>query len=224
MLKHRALRDFWTKDHGLTWLLTMLAIAIFLILPIVHRMEVATLVFTVLFAGIILSGVQAMGMPRSIRLCGYLLAVVCVLSHIAVFFLTWPGLDVIELIFNGLALGFLDGIVLYRVFSPGVINANRIMGAVAVYLIAGLVFADCFELMEVLFPGSLRIGTEVGHLSKGSFVYFSFATLTTAGYGDIVPVAPFTRSLATLEAVIGQLYPAVFIGSLISLSAQRRSE
>jgi hypothetical protein len=48
-------------------------------------------------------------------------------------------------------------------------------------------------------------------------VYFSFATLTTVGYGDIAPVAPIARSLSNLEALIGQLYPAIVLARLVSL-------
>jgi voltage-gated potassium channel Kch len=47
--------------------------------------------------------------------------------------------------------------------------------------------------------------------------YFSFVTLTTVGYGDILPVAPVARALATLEALVGQLYPAILIARLVSL-------
>jgi hypothetical protein len=53
-------------------------------------------------------------------------------------------------------------------------------------------------------------------------IYFSFVTLTTVGYGDMAPIHPLTRSLATLEALVGQLYPAILIARLVSLELHAR--
>jgi voltage-gated potassium channel Kch len=58
--------------------------------------------------------------------------------------------------------------------------------------------------------------------TPGAMIYFSLATLTTTGYGDIVPIHPFARSLATLESVLGQFYLAVFIGTLIGQHVAHR--
>ena len=49
------------------------------------------------------------------------------------------------------------------------------------------------------------------------FVYFSFVTLTTVGYGDVIAVHPIARSLVTVEALIGQLFPAILLARLVSL-------
>lgn len=65
-------------------------------------------------------------------------------------------------------------------------------------------------------------------LTGAEMIYYSFVTLTTLGYGDIVPVSPSARSLATLEALTGQLYLTVLVARLVGLqithSARRRSE
>ncbi|KIC93810.1 potassium channel family protein, partial [Flavihumibacter solisilvae] len=55
------------------------------------------------------------------------------------------------------------------------------------------------------------------------FLYFSFITLTTTGYGDITPVHPIARSLANLDALIGQLYPAILIARLLSMEFESSS-
>ena len=54
-------------------------------------------------------------------------------------------------------------------------------------------------------------------IHRKEFLYFSFCTLTTAGYGDIVPVSPFARSLSNLESLIGMLYPSVLLARLLSM-------
>jgi hypothetical protein len=56
-----------------------------------------------------------------------------------------------------------------------------------------------------------------------NLIYFSFATLTTTGYGDVFPVHPIARSLCNLEAVIGQLYPATLLARLVTLEMAHRS-
>jgi hypothetical protein len=83
---------------------------------------------------------------------------------------------------------------------------------------AGLVWADAYQLVMLYVPHAFAgISTLEGAVDRSSWVYFSFATLTTVGYGDIVPVAPIARSLSNLEALIGQLYPAIVLARLVSL-------
>jgi hypothetical protein len=53
-------------------------------------------------------------------------------------------------------------------------------------------------------------------------IYFSFATLTTVGFGDVLPVHPYARSLAIAEAIVGQLFPAILIGALVAMAMQAR--
>ena len=75
-------------------------------------------------------------------------------------------------------------------------------------------------LVETIQPGSFFIRPEQnldGILSQADFIYYSFATLTTLGYGDITPATSHVRSLAILEAVTGTLYIAVLIARLVGL-------
>ena len=107
--------------------------------------------------------------------------------------------------------------VAHAAFDSGRISLHRIMGAVILYLYIGLIFAGLYRLaalyLHPAFTGlpSMRRGTLSGLL------YFSLGALTTSGYGDIVPVHPFLRSLTNLESVIGQLYPATFLARLVTL-------
>jgi voltage-gated potassium channel Kch len=91
--------------------------------------------------------------------------------------------------------------------------------------LAGLVFGVAFHLVDGLQPGSFRFtsddGTPGQRIDIGTAIYFSFVTLATLGYGDVVPVTPPARSLATLEAVGAQMYLAVLIARLVSLHANR---
>jgi hypothetical protein len=66
--------------------------------------------------------------------------------------------------------------------------------------------------------------TGAEHGSGAALLYFSFSTLTTAGFGDITPVHPLARNLANLESVIGQLYPATLLARLVSLELEHRRQ
>jgi voltage-gated potassium channel Kch len=97
------------------------------------------------------------------------------------------------------------------------VNVHRIQGAVAAYLLLGLSWALAYELVA-LRVGQAFSGAGLGAAERTSFIYFSFVTLTTVGYGDITPVHPVARSLAVAEALTGQLYPAILLARLVSLA------
>ena len=114
------------------------------------------------------------------------------------------------------ALALVTTIVATRVFAGGVVTADRIMGAVALYLLLGIAWAVAYEIIALHVPGVFSVGVVEGAGPQRWF-YFSFVTLTTVGYGDITPTARVTQSLATLEALVGQLYPAIILARLVSL-------
>ena len=108
------------------------------------------------------------------------------------------------------------------VFGPGEVTVHRILGGVILYLSVGLIFANAYRAALVLLNPSFRGLPPNEHSALSELLYFSLSTLTTTGFGDIVPVHPFVRSLANLEAVIGQLYPATLLARLVTLHAAKR--
>ena len=114
------------------------------------------------------------------------------------------------------------------VLREGTVDSERIYAALSVYLLAGLAFGVAYYVIEGVRPGSLRVtsadGATVAALGLKTAIYFSFVTLATLGYGDVVPVGPLPQSLATLEAVGAQLYLAVLIARLVSLQARSSSD
>jgi hypothetical protein len=115
------------------------------------------------------------------------------------------------------------GILCYVLQVPAV-TRNVIVAAVCIYLLTGLIFARAFFLVQQWYGQPvLALATEPTQVTRmPEFVYFSFTTLTTVGYGDIHPLTPFTRSLAITEAVLGQMYLVVLIGRLVGLSIAHR--
>jgi len=124
-----------------------------------------------------------------------------------------------EYFYLGLMLAFLLAaawLVASQVLLTGSIDFNKIVGAVALYLILGLIWWSFYVILLEFSPQALK-GIEAGNWydNMPSTTYFSFVTLTTLGYGDISPVKPIAEVLVILEAVMGMFYLAVIVASLV---------
>ncbi len=116
---------------------------------------------------------------------------------------------------TSVALGW---VVARAVFGAGPVNYHRVIGAVLLYLLIALTFVSLFVFVGLLWPDAFSgITFEDSPVLSSKLLYFSFVTLTTVGYGDIVPVHPIARSLCNLESICGQLYPATLLARLVTL-------
>ncbi|MFM0620462.1 potassium channel family protein [Paraburkholderia nemoris] len=172
----------------------------------------------VLLSLILLSGVAAVSDHRREYMVVALAAGVAILIRCTAWLFpldTIPGLlDVTAL----LSLAILGAVVGINVFGTGRATFDRILGAVALYILIGVVCAEADQLVNSHIPAAYAgIAHGSAQYDRATWVYFSFVTLTTVGYGDITPVAHIARSLAILEALIGQLYPAIVLARLVSL-------
>jgi len=117
----------------------------------------------------------------------------------------------------------LGAVVGRAVFAPGAVNYHRIVGAVLLYLLIAFTFVALFVFVGVLIPKAFSgLVLEDNASFASSAIYFSFVTLTTVGYGDIVPIHPIARSLCNLEAICGQLYPATLLARIVTLEVASR--
>ena len=105
-----------------------------------------------------------------------------------------------------------------QVLFTGAIDANRIVGAICIYLLMGLIWALMYLLIAQAIPGAFN-GVEqlVWYDNFADVAYYSYVTLTTLGYGDISPVAPIARFLVYMQAVVGVFYMAILVASLIGV-------
>lgn len=112
-----------------------------------------------------------------------------------------------------------------HVFGPGRVTAHRVRGAVLLYLNIAALFAIAFGAILSHWPSAIVLTTggalsSVPGTRSAALTYFSLATITTTGYGDVVPVLPLARSLANMEAVIGQLFPATLLARIVALNLE----
>ncbi len=108
------------------------------------------------------------------------------------------------------------------------LSNQLIFAALCMYLLMGLLWSFAYTLLIALDPESIRLVSvinweEDARDAFSEMYYFSFVTLTTLGYGDILPVSRLARSLATMEAILGQLYLAVVIASLVGIQISSRT-
>jgi hypothetical protein len=104
-----------------------------------------------------------------------------------------------------------------QIAAANVISANRIVGAICVYLLLGVIWSVLYALLEFALPGSFAgIAAQGGSSWTPDWIYYSFVTLTTVGYGDMLPLTYSARALSYMETIFGQFYLAVLVAGLVS--------
>ena len=219
------LRAFLAGERAITAILVFLLLMLFVVLPLSRggMLQVTSRVtLTVLLLFTLVTVARRHG-----RLAG-----IGLLVGAAV------GLDWLQFVLPSRATAAIGGalavggvlaltvLLLVRVLGEGKVTWHRINGAVAVYLLLAVLFAVAFAVVDASVDHAYTLAAgERPEGGWGGFLYFSLVTLTTVGYGDITAVHPMARSLAALEALVGQLFPAILIARLVSLEiADRRLE
>jgi hypothetical protein len=212
------------REPGLTALLACLLLLIFVVTPLVDLGVIGQLAASLIWA---LFGVVSV-LVVSGRRAAVALILVATAAGLATAIIHRPTAlsAVLARGSAALALAALAAVTGRAAFGPGRVTRHRIQGAVALYLILGLLFAHLYGLLNVLVPeafANVPPGLSADAVFyRGRLVFFSFVTLTTTGYGDILPLHPVARSLAMLEAVIGQLFPATLLARLVALELEGR--
>lgn len=116
--------------------------------------------------------------------------------------------------------------ILRFVFRGKFLTIDSLFATVAVYLFLGLLFAQLYQLLLGWNPASfnLDVAGRPSELLQSDLTYFSLVTLATVGYGDILPVSATARTLAVIEATVGQFYIAVIVAVFVGMYAAQRRE
>jgi hypothetical protein len=216
----RRLREQWS-DPLLTALTILLLFIMFVFAPLQAAgfavFQAAGFVFGLVLIGgvLVLSGSPTATVIMLIALGMNAAAAVLRLYH------QWIG-DIYLVAGAWLMIAITLGVVAARtVFAPGRVTYHRIIGAVLLYLTIALTFVALFTFLGLLVPNAFTgIVIEDSRALASNLIYFSFVTLTSTGYGEIVPVHPIARSLCNVESIIGQLYPATLLARLVTLELE----
>lgn len=114
--------------------------------------------------------------------------------------------------------------ILNHIFRKRDVSVDVIAGAIVVYLLLAVMWSQIYFVLETLRPGSFALANETGPATLALLRYFSIVTITTVGYGDIVPVSAAARAFANLEAIVGQLYLVIQVAWLVGMHVSLRSK
>ena len=117
------------------------------------------------------------------------------------------------------------GLIVTALFRMEKVDTNAILGAIVAYVLTAVAFGMAFLLIELLQPSSFT-GLPTGGVQRElehALLYFSFVSITTMGYGGILPVSALARSMASIEGVFGTLYLAVMIARLVGLQSATKA-
>jgi len=197
------------------------------LMPILDNGGIGSLLIRIGFDVVLLAG---LGVARNSRRF-LTIAVVLVGANLAVQWLAHlltgneESRQLLRLLFGAVYLSYLVVVLVRALARHEDATIDTVLGGINVYLLLALAFMQMHALAEWFEPGSyVHGGVALSDPASGqhgalqtTLTYFSFTTLTTLGYGDISPAKPVAQFLCAAEALIGQLYVAIFIGGLVAL-------
>jgi hypothetical protein len=207
------------------YVLTMIVL-LNMLYPITSGGSIAALIiYEILFAGLFAVGIMITSDSRAHIAWSVSIAVIWFVS--AVIYALDPGnfwktqiTFIILLVFHVNIIW----VLMRFIFSAEKVTADVIYAACAVYFLLSFIFVPIYGILETAIPGSYVDNTLGGPVQWQQFVYYSLITLSTAGYGDILPTTMWARMLSGIEVTIGVLYVAILVARLVSLyDVQRRS-
>ena len=188
------------------------------------------LIFPLVLIILMLGVFRTLSLPKSLMIGCAGIGVLAAVFHLMALFIASPGensqdVTILTLgalscysIFLGTSIfGLLSGIL-----GRQEITQDTIRGSMAVYLLFGILFALLYRIVYILKPSEFAASIAPGLIPE--FLYFSFTTLTTLGYGDISPLGPISRSLTTLEMITGPVYLTVLVSKLVGHYVSRSKE
>lgn len=218
------------ENKYLLLLLSLLLLAV--VDPLVERTSLPILILNLLLCVVVAAAVYALSQQRRPFLGTLVLGGMALGGIWASYFTEGAAADihyyavVIRFLAYVTFLILVVVLILRDVLQNGEVTANRLYGSICVYLLLGVVWATVYALIAFSQPGSFTIAQSylpledhagLGYHRFSIFLYHSYVTLTTLGYGDVSPVSEVARTFSWLEAVVGQLYLAVLIARLVGL-------
>jgi hypothetical protein len=197
--------------------LLIFIVAMIIVGPLFEEFVGLSILIDILWSAILVSAIYAVSQKKRHILIAVLLALPMLGSIWTKYFVQHKAVIVVGSLCG--AAFFLFAIIqmLIFIYSQKEVTRDLIVGAAVVYLFMALMWTFIFVVVETLHPGSFNLPEGQGIEATRHFLYYSFVTLTTLGYGDITPITPMARSLCVLEAVIGQLYLVVQVAWLVGV-------
>jgi hypothetical protein len=202
--------------------LLLTLVLILLIVPMLEAWDTKGLILRTVFSFVVLSSAIATKRGRVQSITSLVVAAIVVPTFWLTMLFRTPLFFVFGCVLDALFLAAMAVFILVGVLKKHLATAESIYGAVAAYLLIGLAWTMVFWAVQTCDPGSLDFLTDIGASDRGEvrafseMVYFSFVTMSTLGYGDIVPVSSLARTLTWMLSVTGLFYVAIIVAWLVS--------
>jgi hypothetical protein len=203
--------------HSMAWMLAALVV-LFVATPFIQELPNAQIVEALLVTAVLTAAVLAVGGGRKHLVIAIALAGPAGAARWAHHLFALEGARKFFIVAFLLFTGFVVFQFLRFILRAPRVNSEVLCTAASTYLLIALVWASAYSLVARLNPAAFTgLPTGTAHFQEFATLYFSLTTLTTVGYGDIVPVSNPARMLAMLEAVTGTMYVAMLISRLVSI-------
>ncbi len=207
---------------GPYFIMCCVMVAAVLLYPLVHTLA-GVVLLQIVYTAILLSALYTIAQSPVLFRIGVVLLVPALLANWVLNPVDHPTLSIAA---SSAILAIMlaaIGEMLRHIIMAKRISQDIIFGSIAVYLLAGVTWAFCYEFLNDIAPGQVieSVGSVLTMDNRAAmfpeFTYFSFITLTSVGYGDLAPIGAPARALAIVEGIFGQLYIAILIGKLVGM-------
>jgi hypothetical protein len=207
---------FYHENRFLIMLLALFGVMLFG--PLLGYFISIRWMILIFFSFVFLSGIFAVSQKKFQPIIASLLALPALILMWASYFVDIGGFEHLKNLCSMLFMFHMITLFLRHFFRQEEITREVIFGALVVYLLMGLMWSYGYTLLDHLLPGSFSYPGTFAELDFDSFNYFSFVTMTTLGYGDIIPVSKAARAMALTQAITGQVYLAVLLARLVGIN------
>lgn len=196
------------------------------VVPFLQHFEYAQFIFTIGFSFVLLATIYSvLEVDKSNHISLYLGVVSVGVNFIATAFFS-PQIEIVSMTLNLLFISYVLYLLFHMIFTRGSVNVNVVLGAICIYLLLAVNFGILYTLVDALVPNSFT--GLVAHSTTGldtffkNFLYYSLVTMTTLGYGDIMPMSQPARYFAAFQSALGQIYMGILVARLLGIHLMRR--
>lgn len=193
---------------------------LFLLRPFLVGLTALNIITDIFMWSILISCIWAVHDKKRDRVTFSGLIILFITTGLLDLFLDDPAITWAGKILGVIVFAYLVAAIFLYLIRQEEVTGDMIMAAASEYILIGIMFCYMYFLLETVYPGSFNLPHK--KMDRSTFLYFSFVTLTTTGYGDILPVSAQARSFAIFEQITGQLFVAVLVARLVGLYTARK--
>lgn len=217
-IEERFFYHFWIKETGLSSMLVLLFIMHFILIPLFGGSSSFIIILNIFWMLLLLAGIYSLGRSKKQSIYISLIPFLFIIFNWINIYNKSSFVLIADFVLTIATVSLLIILVLVKVFEPGPVTASKIIGSIVVYMLLANLWCVIYLFLLQQIDGSFQLAVSPFKINsnQANFMYFSYITITSTGYGEIVPLHPIVRSLVEVEAFVGVLYPVILIGRLVS--------